>query len=240
MADDVSTSALRDRVAGRARTGTVTLRDFDQGVVETLGAKIIGDRYFITELKHLDSAPEFPGIPVVFSHPEDVFQSHKIPVIEVRRDDIQAAMTRWHPGTLHYRVPAPTALKGSVTFSDGTVKTGFSKYEELQQSCPFDLLYTINIIAKQRQFMAAAQLILAYVLKIYQPYCSVFAYDSIGDRRSYEAFLESVGPMDEAADVSERVIGFALSLRVEAELDINDPKVQTAVTKLARVRYSIW
>jgi hypothetical protein len=239
VSDDVSTSALRNRVNGHARTGTITLRDFDKGVVETLGAKVIGDRYFITELKHLDPAPEFPGVPVVFAHPEDVFQAHKVPVIEVRRDDIQPAMNRWHPGTLHYRVPSASAQPATVTFPDGTYRSGYTHYETLQQSCPFDLLYTINIIAKQRQYMAAANLILAYVLKIYQPYCSVYAYDSIGDLRSYEAFLESVGPMDEAADVSERMIGFALSLRVEAELDINDPKVQTAVSKLARVRVSV-
>ena len=240
MADSPDVAALRARSEGRARTGTVTLRDFDQGVVETLGAKVIGDRYFITELKHLDPAPEFPGVPVVFAHPEDIFQVHKIPVIETRRDDISMAMNRWHPGTIHYSAPAATALGQSVTFPDGTKKTGFSRYEEQQQSCPFDLLYTINIIAKQRTAMAAAQYILAYVMKIYQPYCAVYIKDSIGDVRSYEAFLESVGPMDEAADVSERVIGFALSLRVEAELDINDPQVQTAVTNLAKVRTTIW
>ena len=240
MADSPTVAAVRTRSEGHARTGVVTLRDFDQGVVETLGAKVIGDRYFITELKHLDPAPEFPGVPVVFAHPEDLFQVHKIPVIEVRRDDISMAMNRWHPGTVQYHTAAPTALGQTFTFPDGTRKSGFTKYETAQQSCPFDLLYTINIIAKARTAMAAAQYILAYVLKIYQPYCAVYIADSVGDRRSYEAFLESIGPMDEAADVAERVIGFALSLRVEAELDINDPQMQTAVTNLAKVRTTIW
>jgi hypothetical protein len=240
MADDAYMNAQIQRSLGHARNGTVTLRDFDQGVVETMKAVVINDRYFITELKYLDAAPEFPGVPVVFAHPEDVFQTHKIPVIEVRRDDISPALNRWHPGTLHYRVPASSALPRTVQFPDGTTRSGYNQYEERQQAAPFDLMYTINIIAKQRTAMAAAHSILAYVMKIYQPYTSVLVHDSIGDLRSYEAFVESVGPMDEAADVSERVIGFALSLRVEAELDISDPKVQTAVSMLAKVRTSIW
>lgn len=225
MADTVGTAALRARVAGRARAGTVTIRDFDQGVVETLGAKVIGDTYFITELAYLDPPPGDPGIAVVFSHPEDVFQRHRLPVIEVRRDDITPAMSRWHPGMVHYRVPsygANPATRNGVS--------GFTRMETYQQSTPFDILYTVRVEARQREYMAAANHVIAYVMKVYQPYCRVLVRDSVGDLRSYEAFAESIAPIDNIPEVSNRVIGFSLSLRVEAELDLNDPTDSATVT----------
>jgi hypothetical protein len=83
--------------------------------------------------------------------------------------------------------------------------------------------------------MAAANKILAYVLSIYQPYSAVLVYDSEGDRRSYEAFLDAMAPLDNVPGVGERVIGFALSLRVEAELDINTPKDYATVSSAARI-----
>jgi len=234
MADDVGTDALRARVEGRARTGIVTIRDFDQGVVETLGAKVIGDRYFITELSDLDPAPGQPGVPVVFSHPEEVLQTHRLPVIEVRRDDINAAMHRWHPGMGTYRVPGFGTRPAGSPYA-GDTRMGWDHYEEAQQACPYDILYTINIQARQRAYMAAANKVLAYVLRIYQPYSAVGVIDSVGDRRSYEAYLEGIAPLDNVPEVAERMIGFALSLRVEAELDINEPTLHKSVTKSLRV-----
>lgn len=231
MSDDVATAALRARTEGSARTGYVTVRDFDQGVVETLGAVVVDGAYFILGLSNLDPPPGMPGVPVVFSHPEEVLQTHRVPVIEVRRDDINPAMQRWHPGMGTYRTPTRGALP-VPSFVPGDASQGFNRYEESQQSTPFDILYTINIQARQRQFMAAANRILAYVLRIYQPYSAVYITDSVGDRRSYEAFLEAVAPLDNVPEVGERMIGFALSLRVEAELDINEPTSHTAVTSL--------
>lgn len=228
MADDTPTAALRDRVEGRSRPGIVTIRDFDEGVVETLGARIIGDHYFITELAGVDPPPGMPGVPVVFSHPEEVLRTHRIPVIEIRRDDINPALQRWHPATTIYKVPRIGANQVASQLP-GDTRTGWDGYERAQQAAPFDILYTVNIQARQRQYMAAANLILAYVLQIYQPYCAVYVKDSIGDRRSYEAFLEAVAPLDNVPEVTERMIGFALSLRVEAELDINPPKVSGGV-----------
>lgn len=234
MADNVGTAALRARVEGSAQTGIVTVRDFDQGVVETLGAVIIHDAYFITELAGLDPPPGEPGVRVVFSHPEEVLQTHRMPVIEVRRDDISPAVQRWHPGMETYRAPAAGALSTTSPFS-GDARRGWTRTEVAQQAAPFDILYTINIQARQRQHMAAANKILAYVLGIYQPYSSVLIYDSIGDRRSYEAFLEAVAPLDNVPGVGDRTIGFALSLRVEAELDINPPTKHGTVSSAARI-----
>lgn len=231
MADDAATAALRARTEGSARTGYVTVRDFDQGVVETLGAVVVNGAYFILGLSDQDPPPGMPGVPVVFSHPEEVLQTHRVPVIEVRRDDINPAMQRWHPGMGTYRTPQFGTLP-AASFIPGEAAFGFTRYEVAQQTTPFDILYTINIQARQRQFMAAANKILHYVLRIYQPYSAVYIKDSVGDRRSYEAFLEAVAPLDNVPEVGERMIGFALSLRVEAELDINEPTTHPAVTSV--------
>lgn len=232
MADDAETTALLARTFGKARTGIVTVRDFDRGVVETLGAKVIGEQYFITELPEVDAPPGMPGIPVVFAHPEEVFRTQRIPLIEVRRDDINPAIQRWHPGMTTYRVPSYGAKQMPSRLANDT-RVGWERYEQAQQSAPFDILYTISIQARQRQFMAAANTILAYVLQIYQPYSAVFVTDSEGDTRSYEAFLDAIAPLDNVPEVAERMIGFALSLRVEAELDINPPKNYKAVNSVA-------
>jgi len=234
MADDVGTAALRARTEGSAQTGIVTVRDFDQGVVETLGAVVIDGSYFILGLSEYDPPPGEPGVRVVFSHPEEVLQTHRMPVIEVRRDDINPATQRWHPGMETYRAPARGALPTVSPFV-GDTRKGWNQIDVAQQAAPFDILYTINIQARQRQYMAAANKILAYVLSIYQPYSAVFVYDSVGDRRSYEAFLDAIAPLDNVPGVAERTIGFALSLRVEAELDINPTTKHGTVSSAARI-----
>jgi len=71
--------------------------------------------------------------------------------------------------------------------------------------------------------------LLDYVLRIYAPYCTVAVSDSLGDLRSYHAFMESISHLDELGEVTGRMIGFALTLRVEAELDLNDPTETTSV-----------
>ena len=59
--------------------------------------------------------------------------------------------------------------------------------------------------------------------------------DSIGDVRTYEAFQESISPLDEVSEVVDRVIGFAVTLRVEGELDLLDPETKNTVTALPTI-----
>ena len=53
--------------------------------------------------------------------------------------------------------------------------------------------------------------------------------DSLGDERVYEAIVEAVVPLDEVADPSHRVVGFTVTVRVEGELDLFEPKTYKAV-----------
>lgn len=226
------------RTTGNAATGVVTLRDFDKGVVETMGAKIIEDSYYLT-IPGVQPAPGHPGVLVTYVMPEDLFNTYTIPIVTVSRDDMSPAMNRWHPGNMQYRAPAEGAF---VRFTGQRqpgfpVESVYSTYEELPQATPFDFTYTINIFAKNRDSRAAANKILQHVMKIYQPYSRVVVTDSVGDLRSYDAMLNSMAPIDEGAEISQRMIGFTLSLIVEGELDLNDPVVRaTPANKPIRMR----
>lgn len=220
--------ALRERVEGKARTGTVNLRSFDEGLVLTLGATEISDNYWL-EIEGIDPPPGSPGIPVTWALPEDVFEKYKQPVVLCRRDDIAPALQRWHPGALQYRAPAEGATLAVVAGQQG-----FSHMEQLQQAVPFDFSYTVNIMARQRGALGLrnqANRILDYVLRKFPPYCALYLKDSIGDVRSYEAYMDGISMLDEAPGVTERMIGFAVLLRVEGELDLTDPDISPTVRK---------
>lgn len=247
--------AVRERTEGRARTGFVNLRSFDEGVVETLGARIDPetDNYFLrleeAETVGFDPAvsspfnrgpvdprPGLPAIPVTFAFPEEVFEKYSIPLVLVRRDDIAPALQRWHPGALQYRTPGRGALQVQNNETAPPL-VGFDRVEQVDQAAPFDLSYTINIVARNRGAPGVrnqANRVLDHVLRIYQPYCRVLVKDSIGDARSYEAFMEGISHLDEVAEVTDRVIGFAVTLRIEGELDINDPVIRKTVTSASR------
>lgn len=225
---EANTQALRDRVEGRARTGIVTLRDFDQGVIETLGATVTDENYFLA-VAGIAPPPGVVGVPVTFAFPDDAYEKYRMPAVVIRRDDLSPATQRWHPGAMQYRAPGEGA--NPVVASTGA--SGFDRMEESQQAVPYDILYTISIMARHRGATGQrhqSNLILNHVLRVYQPYCLVRVKDSLGDFRTYEAFNEGVGMLDEAPGVTERSVGFAITLRVEAELDLNDPAVSKTVT----------
>jgi hypothetical protein len=231
-------AGIRDRQSGGQRTGTVGLRDFDKGVVETLGAVVKLDEnnqpnYWLMALRGVpltdlaevvNTPPGMPGIPVTFAFPEDIYEHWRKPGIIVSRDDASPAMQRYHPGAMQYNAPAKNARPVVVS----GYGTGFSSMETLSQAVPFDLSYTINIITAGSR--NNANLILDHVLRIFPPYAAIYVTDSVGDQRTYSAWMDGVAMLDELADVSERTIGFAVTLRVEAEFDLTDPEIRSTVT----------
>jgi hypothetical protein len=224
---DAGEAALRERQQGGRKTGTVGLRDFDRGVVETLGAVVVKDNYFLT-IPGVSPAPGHPGIQVVFAFPEDIYEHWKKPSIVVSRDDVSTAMQRYHPGAYQYRAPAAGARPVVVSGIQG-----FTSMETMSQAVPFDLSYSLNIITTGRGSggsRAQAGLMLDWVLRKFPPYCAIYVLDSIGDQRTYTAWMDGVGMLDEVAEVSERTIGFAVTLRVEAEFDLAEPEIHSTVT----------
>jgi len=259
----IPVSGESSREQGTAPAGIVGLRNFDAGVVETLGAEVHEvdtgkgphSNYYIaqSDMVPVEPAPGLPGIPVTFSHPEDVYERYRQPVIVVRRDDISPAMNRWHPGHKSWKAPAQganpvTVVRNPDTFGEMRLE-GFDRYETKDTGVPFDITYTISIYARHRGkgplpkkgvptgFTNAAgsprnqvNAVLDYVLRRYPPYCQVLVEDSVGDQRKYSAFMEAVSHLDEVPEITERVLGFAVTLRVEAELDLSDPVVWRAAT----------
>ena len=230
-------AAIRARQSGGLRTGTVGLRDFDKGVVETLQAVVINNEtgqpnYWLTTLSGVAlkdmpdplAPPGMPGIPVTFAFPEDIYEHWRKPGVVVSRDDLSPAMQRYHPGAMQYNAPSKNARPVTVT----GIGTGYSQMETLTQATPVDLTYTINIITVGQRNVAG--LLLDHVLRIYPPYGAVYVTDSLGDQRTYSAWMDGVSMLDELADVSERTIGFAVALRVEAEFDLTDPEIRSTVT----------
>jgi hypothetical protein len=220
------------------RLGTVDLRSFDRGVVETLGGvvSVINNcpNYYVA-VEGVDPAahdPVLPGVPITFAFPEDVFEKYRQPVVVVRRDDISPAMNRWHPTTIEWRAPTSGAPVQATSVGLTTV-TGPSKVDEKQQAVPFDISYTITILARHRGAIGQrnqVNLILRHVLKRYPPYAVLGVLDSLDCLRTYDIFMDGVSHLDEVPDVTERVLGFAVTLRVEGELDLNDPTTFNTVT----------
>ncbi len=108
---------------------------------------------------------------------------------------------------------------------------GFDRMEQLGQATPYDIQYTISVLARHRGAPTQrnqVNALLQSVLRTYPPYGKVDVIDSIGDRRGYEAFNEGIANLDNINEVTERQLGYAITLRVEAELDLKDPiTVQT-------------
>lgn len=262
MTTTAEAALLDERRLGRARTGTVTIRSFDEGVVGTLGALIWEDNsgtwverekmgaadikrksnYFLN-VPGIDPPQGLPGIPVTWSNPEDIFEKYKLPVVLVRRDDMTPAMQRWHSVQMgQYRTPAAFALPVTVQRSNGQLLMGYDRYEEQFQAIPFDFTYTVEVQARHRGapgIRNQVNLIFMQVLKTFPPYGRVLLTDSLGDQRSYEAFMEGTTQLDEVSDVARRKLDLGVTLRVEGELDLADPKVRRAVTTDPTFRMSL-
>ena len=202
----------------------------------TLGGEVNAaeDAYVIKDVPGVSAPPEFEGIPVYFAFPDEVLQDLILPCWVVRRDSITPAMSRWHQGLHPYKIPAPGAVAVDVKnpITGEVTASGFSKYEQKTQAAPFDLLYNIQIRARYRNNLRVpAMKMLTFTLRQYQPYTQVLVMDSEQKRRSYDAFMETPSAQDTQSNVEDREIRFNVTLRVEAELDLNDPFVQNAMTE---------
>lgn len=226
--------ALEERTYGKARNGEVHIRDFDRGVVETFGGRVVyaedcawNGNYFLLNAPGITPPPGMPGVPVNFSLPEDTNDVFIFPSVVIVRDDIAPATNRFRPGALQYRVPAYGALPAQTQWGYKKA-TGYNKMAEQGAAVPYDISYTINVYAYRRGNTpgagngnkANANALLEHVLRWYQPYTGIDVYDNLGDRRVYFATTEAASPLDEAANIGERIIGWAIPLIVEAELDL--------------------
>lgn len=218
------------------RTGSVSIEDFDIGLATTFGSELVqvtldGELAEVYALRVAGvTGPDlYQGlVPVFMSEPEDAMMDNVIPHIMISRGSIQAAQARWFGGGHEYMVPAHGAVE--VTSSGGL--KGPSRVEVKPWSRPFDISYDVHIRARLR---SQADRMLMHLGRYLWAYGQVFLTDSEGDSRGYYAFADSYENLSEISDVSERLQGYTIPLRVEAELDFDVPFV-AATTHRMQVR----
>lgn len=236
----ISAQEILARALGQVPNGSVEISDFDLGMIYTMGGQLVDNAFWIIGGKNLVHSAKYPGIPIVFEISDDLYREYELPIVVLRREDIAAAMRRWHPGTLQYRAPAPGAREIVVNG-----KKGYDKYIQAPQAVPYDITYSVLLQARNRGGnrggpISDAQAMLAYMQRRFQPYCCVYVPDSdytkTGVLRTYQAFAEGYSPQSQVVDTLGRIIGYETSVRVEGALDINDPYITSAVTRPPIVR----
>ena len=209
------------------QTGDVFLRNFDEGIFLTLGAEADPSAFvWVNNQKVPDPCYKFivgdQAVPIYFSQPEPVFRKKVFPFITVNRDDVSPVMHRWHgPEQLEHRVGV-----SGVSLANGV--SGFLAYENKPQAYPYDITYTISVWDR---YESTLHPILAAVLRALPPIGKIFVKDSLNLLRTYEYYSEgNIANLQEVIDAATRARGYAITIRVEAEIDLAERVTTNTVT----------
>jgi len=204
---------------------TISLRAFDKGVFDTLGASL-QDYTVDGEIRPV-YARSFPGVttsisgmngnvPWFFAMPEDVYQSFVLPCIVVRRTSIATAFERGSWAGYH-RVPDVNANKTQIVRPDGVVVEGYDKYAEKFFSTPMNIGYDLQIYARtQRDFLLIFQNLM---MAMRPPFFTFGAVDTGGCVRLYDAGPVCISDSSELSEVGDRTISATISFEVQGEID---------------------
>jgi len=204
---------------------TVGLKDFDRGMILSLGSQLIdlqidGDtrQAYVLKVNGLETNLEFyaPYVPVFFTTPEDVFQPYRLPCVVIRRNDLTPAFDR-SPYYGYQRTSAPTAQKVMIPTNSGML-TGYNKYVRAELPTPFDIAYDIQMYARTQN--TAIPLLMKLLQVCRPPFFSVAVFDSVGDKRQYDAGEVSVSNGSELSDIADRTISYTISFSIRGELDL--------------------
>lgn len=208
-------------------TGSVFVRNFDQGVIETLGAVVREDMipslrtrrvgYWIDEVFTAPTA-----VPVIFNNPEQIFEKKIYPSYLITRSNIEPDLARWHSvKQLEYMA----GVSGTEESVSGV--SGYGEVEVKPQAWPVNIPYTVSCYARYEH---EAVPMMKRLLRVYRPYSRMNLIDSLGEIRHYTVFAESgVQEIGEYIDSADRLKAYAVDIRVEGELDLNDPVIRQTV-----------
>lgn len=206
------------------KVGLVSIRDFDLGLVSTLGAVTdLTDKTAPSYVLDMSGADATQRVKIFFAQPEQIFRMKIYPFITINRDEISPALNRYMGvEQKDYRIGVSNA---QITAHG---KSGYAQFENKLSAQPFDITYTLSCFDR---YEGSAQAILNRLLRIFPPIGKLNVIDSLQVARTYDCYFEGgVVNLQEAVDPVTRVRGYAISLRVEAELDLADPFVTNAVT----------
>lgn len=205
--------------------GSVSLRDFDKGVIDTFGSELIpfnvdgGTRQVYSKAVNglTTNVPQYQGrVPVFFAYPEDVFQNYRIPCIVVRRTSLSPAFDR-APWYGYQRAPSVNASPVELNLGNQTIN-GYDSYTTKWNPTPFNIGYDIQISApSQNDGLLMLRDLLAYMRP---PFFTTNVIDSVGDVRGYDSGEVSISEASEINDVASRMIGWTISFEVRGELDL--------------------
>lgn len=201
------------------RTGYVDFIDWDDAMLRGIGAlEDPGKNQLYLPLNGIFVKIEGREQPVdralvVFKRPEPTQVTAVLPMIAIIRDSISAADKRLQTQTMQFRLPS----NGAQTISVNGI-TGFTSYDTQDFEQPYDFFYTIECWARYR---TVAQMLLAMVMRAFPLRSSVTITDGIGNPRTYAVFQQNVNDLTDVSSMVDRVPGYALSLRVEAELTLD-------------------
>jgi len=215
------------------RTGNIDLLDYDQAVVEGLGAVMDteknqywlsladknGNGIFVKPGGGTEAPIEITRAQVRFKQAEPARDEWDLPCVLVLRDDFTPAQARLMGITESYRVPAegatPVVIGGSL---------GWTAYETKPQEDPYDFTYTIECWSRYR---TVAQVLLQIALARYPLFGKVTVTDGLGVERTYHAYQEGTADLTEINSMVDRVCGFSLSVRIEGEMTLGNTPIIT-------------
>lgn len=241
-------------------SGTVFLREFDNGLVTTIGAKLVDvsvdgstrQEYAIDFAEFpvgdliqqfdVQGPPQYGGkVPVFFVVGSAPYTPRYYPCIVVRRNSFDPAMQRHTPWSIDYKKPSVGSVVKSVTLSNGDVVSGPSHLEIKPGAYDYDLNYEVSPRARGDGAHQCAETMFKALARIMQPPgFAMTLTDTAGDERGYDVVLEGISPNIEVLDLTAREVGWIFSVRVLGELDQIEPydvvtlssEPQTTLSKL--------
>lgn len=207
------------------RNGHVDLIDFDLAITRQTGAVLDEEQnewYLPINFEITDPAKGPLALTralVVFKRPEPTQVQHEVPQIAIICDDIDFDASRLQSQTVQYRVPAAGATPISIA---GMI--GYDCYETKDKEQPYNLTYSIEVWSR---YKVPSMILLQMMMKRFPPRGTlvVSATEEAGRNvecdRTYLFFQEGVADLTELNSMVERIPGYSLTIRVEAELTLD-------------------
>lgn len=213
------------------RNGHVDLIDFDLGVLRQTGAVYDAEQneWYLPINFHITDPVKGPvaleRALVVYKRPEPTQVQHEVPQIALLCDDIDFDASRLYSPTVQYRLPAAGSTPICVPCGPyGEDAIGYDCYETKDKEQPYNLTYSIEVWCR---YKVPAMILLQMMMKRFPPRgtLTVQATEEAGRNvvcdRTYLFFQEGVADLTELNSMVERIPGYSLTIRVEAELTLD-------------------
>ena len=201
------------------RTGDVDLLDWDDAMIRGFGALWDeGKNEFYLPLNGIFVKVDGRAVPidkalVVYKRPEPTQIKATLPMIAVIRDSIVPAEVRLQTQTMQYRLPTDGADQVSAGGS-----LGWTEYDTKDFEQPYDMFYTFECWSRYR---TVSQMLLSIVMRAFPNRGTVTLTDGLGNPRTYATYQQGISDLTDVSSMVDRVPGYALSLRAEAELTLD-------------------